>query len=174
MGALYRVHQFWDAVRTPSLTSDDLRPAQRVLSEPQMALFSRLQPSEQAHGLRVLKTLQAMGENHPDLLTAALLHDIGKIQYQLHLWERVVIVLGKRFASNLVARWGNALPGGWKRPFVIATQHPTWGADLARQAGTSALAIRLIQNHQEDVLSGSLDSLENHLLSLLQKADDQN
>ena len=49
MGMMYRVRQFWAAVRTNPLDQEDLTPAKRILTEEQMALFSRLQPSEQVH-----------------------------------------------------------------------------------------------------------------------------
>ena len=171
---MYRVRQFWAAVRNHPLDQADLTPAKRILTEEQMALFSRLQPSEQAHGLHVLQTLRNTGESHPDLLTAALLHDIGKIKYPLQVWERVIIVLCKRLAPRKLVAWGNSTPGGWKRPFVVAVQHPKWGAILAAQAGTNELATRLIKNHQKDLSRCELEAHEKHLLGLLQEADNQN
>lgn len=174
MGLRYRVGQFWAVVNTHTLSQEAILPARQVLNEAQMALFLRLQPSEQAHALRVLQTLQKQGETHPDLLTAALLHDIGKIQVPLRVWERVLIVLIKRLAPKMANTWGNSKPGGWKRAFVVARQHPAWGAALAAQAGTTEFAIRLIQNHQEHLSKGDFDPIERRLLTLLQEADNQN
>jgi hypothetical protein len=139
-----------------------------------MALFTRLQPSEQVHGLRVMQTLQTQGENHPDLLVAALLHDVGKINYPLHLYERVVIVLAKQFFPGPIGIWGRAQPRGWKRPFVVAYEHPQWGAELAQEAGTGPLAVYLIREHQNDIPPQASNTSENHLLSTLQVADNQN
>ena len=48
-----------------------------------MQLFTCLQPSEQIHALRVLHTIQQQGESDPNLHTAALLHDIGKVRAPL-------------------------------------------------------------------------------------------
>jgi hypothetical protein len=171
---MYRVRQFWAAVRTNPLDQADLTLAKRILTEEQMALFSRLQPSEQVHGLRVLQTLRNLGEDHPDLLTAALLHDIGKIKYPLQVWERVIIVIVKRLARNKFMAWGNSTPSGWKRPFVVAVQHPDWGASFAAQADTNELATRLIKNHQKALSQCDLEAHERHLLGLLQEADNQN
>jgi len=98
---IYRIRQFWLAASAPTLTSERLGLAQAVLNPLQMALFRQMQASEQVHSLQVLKTLQEQGENHPDLMTAALLHDIGKIRYPLRLWERVFIVLGDSFMPRL-------------------------------------------------------------------------
>ncbi len=174
MGVSYRVRQFWAALGTRPLSQEAILPARQVLTKAQMNLFLHLQPSEQAHGLRVLQTLRKKGALHPDLLTAALLHDIGKIKAPLRVWERVLIVLGKRLAPKQVANWGGSKPGGWKRAFVVARQHPAWGASLAAQAGTTELAVRLIQNHQEDLSRGDRDPLEHHLLALLRDADNEN
>ena len=174
---IYRFRQFWDVVRTP--VTLDLAPAKQVLSESQMALFSRLQPSEQAHGLRVLEALKIQGEKNPDLLnndllTAALLHDIGKLCHPLRVWERVLIVLGKNYFPKRMKQWGESQPRGWKRPFVVSTQHPSWGAELAREAGTSPLAIRLITQHQDEPHNGMRNPAELKLLSVLQEADNNN
>jgi hypothetical protein len=139
-----------------------------------MALFTRLQPSEQNHGLRVLQTLQNQGENHLDLLVAALLHDVGKTCYPLRIWERVVIVLGKQFFPNRMKQWGRAQTSSWKRPFVVASEHPSWGAELARKASASPLAVYLIREHQNDHPPEASNPLVKRLLSALQVADHQN
>lgn len=170
----YRVRQFWYALHTKSLTETDLAPARSVLTEPQMALFTRLQTSEQAHSLRVLQTLQNQGEKHPDLLVAALLHDVGKICHPLRIWERVIIVLGKQFFPHRMKQWGGAQSNSWKRPFVVASEHPLWGAELAQDAGTSPLAILLIREHQNDHPLERSNLTEIRLLSILQAADHQN
>jgi len=171
---IYRVAQFWNALSNHPPTDNDLAPAAQVLTDQQMALFACLQPSEQAHGLRVLQTLQNQGENRSEMLTAALLHDIGKIRHPLRIWERVMIVLGRQFFPKRMKKWGEAAPKGWKRPFVVAAKHPLWGAELASAASTQALAVYLIREHQTDLETGIPHSLEKDLLSRLQGADDQN
>jgi hypothetical protein len=172
--ALYRTRQFWLAWRTQTLTEEELAPAHSILTTDQMKLFSRLQPSEQIHALRVLQTIQRQGESDPDLQTAALLHDIGKVRAPLKIWERVVIVLGKGFFPKRAKIWGSGQPQGWKRPFVIAEQHPAWGSEMASEAGTSSLALSLIGRHQSPDEYPSSDQHENHLLNILQNADHQN
>lgn len=171
---IYRVRQFINALRTQPLSESDLALAWSVLTDQQMALFTRLQTSEQAHSLRVLQTLQNQGENHPDLLVAALLHDVGKTCHPLRTWERVVIVLGKQYFPDQMQRLGGAQARGWKRPFVVAAEHPRWGAELAHKTGASPLAVYLIREHQNKSPSKRSNPLENRLLSTLQAADSQN
>lgn len=151
----YRIRQFWLAL-TAAPAVHDLAVAAEVLSPAQMALFQQMQSSEQAHSLWIFHRLrQHLAdqdlEGEHDLLVAALLHDIGKSRYPLRLWERIVIVLGKAFFPQQVHHWGLQSPGGWKQPFVVAAQHPAWGAEMAAQAGASPLAVALVRRHQDQL-----------------------
>jgi hypothetical protein len=169
----YRLEQFWLALRAVAPSDNQLAPAREVLNPAQMKLFTRMQSSEQIHSLRVIGTLQAEGQTNPDLLVAALLHDIGKIRYPLRLWERIFIVLGKTFLPDRVKSWGDGTRRRWARPFEVAQQHPLWGAQLAQDAGATPLAVSLIRRHQNDIPHENTSSLEDHLLYLLQRADNQ-
>lgn len=185
----YRARQFWAALRaTPDPAN--LQMAQTYLTARQMKLFESMQPSEQAHSLQVFKQLydQAvqdpaqMEKDYPDLLVAALLHDVGKSCQPLHLWERVLIVLGRAFFPRQARQWGQprvAVEAGtrgkqpwleWRRPFIIAEQHPRWGAELAADAGASPLAISLILHHQQEITAPPT-TLEERFLLKLQSVD---
>ncbi len=170
--AIYRVWQFFTALTAPPPDSMQLAWVEATLTPEQLALFQQMRPSEQQHSLRVAAALEAQGSTHPDLLVAALLHDVGKIRFPLRLWERVLIVLGKALFPRRAERWGNGEPRGWKRPFVVAQQHSSWGAELALQAGVSPLAAKLIQRHQEAPLPHPT-TLEDRLLASLQAADNR-
>ncbi len=172
---LYRFQQFRRTL-TAHPAAQSLALSCRILTPSQMALFNRLAPSEQAHSLAVLEKLLAQGESHPDLQVAALLHDVGKTLSPLKLWERVLIVLAKAIAPGRVALWGrgdptgDTPPRGWRRPYIVAEQHPAWGARLAAQAGASPLAQALIRRHHQ-AASAETGSEETRLLHILQIAD---
>lgn len=174
----YRVRQFWTALHAAP-TENELSEVRGVLSPSLMALFLQMQPGEQAHSLRIYRGLCDRGETHPDLLVAALLHDVGKSCHPLRLWERVLIVLAQKLFGPRVKAWGHRQSRGWRRAFVVAEQHPAWGAELAAQAGASPLAVRLIRRHQE-TLHPELSQppadpiLEDRLLVQLQLLDNQN
>jgi len=163
----YRTRQFWSALAGPRIRVgvEDVLP---YLSPFQIELFHRMQISEQAHAYRVLERLKATGQTDPDLLAAALLHDTGKILYPLSLLDRVIVVLGNHFFQQSTARWSEGSPAGLRRPFVVATMHPSWGADLARQAGASPRTMDLIRRHHDPL------STNDSLLVALQTADNAN
>ena len=185
----YRARQFWAAVRAAPDPAD-LELAQQYLTAGQMELFLSMQPSEQAHSLQVFKQLcrqagdmpEQIQKHYPDLLVAGLLHDVGKICQPLHLWERVLIVLVRAIFPHKVQQWGRTQDGagvepgdkaarpGWRRPFIVAEQHPRWGADLAAQAGVSPLAVALILHHQRKTIAPPA-TLEERFLHQLQSVD---
>lgn len=141
-----------------------------------MIVFRCMQPGEQAHSVEVLQRLRTAGETHPDLLAAALLHDLGKIKYPLAPWERALIVLVMAVLPEKVRRWGDGDASGWRKPFVVARQHAAWGAEMAQAAGTSPLAVSLIRRHQDALPAATLafeNSLEDELLKKLQYFDDE-
>ncbi len=144
----YRVGQFWNALHARP-QSGQLEQVRQILNPALMSLFLSMQPSEQAHSLNIYQQLIAQDENNPDLLIAALLHDVGKIRYPLHILERVLIVIGKSLFPAQVHKWGQALPAGWKRPFIVSEQHAAWGAEMAAKAGASDLTVELIRRHQD-------------------------
>ncbi len=142
----YRLRQFWEAWR-PQPDPQALAEAQSLLSPALWRLFSAMPLAEQAHGLRVFGILRAAGHTDPDLLTAALLHDVGKARCRPRLWERVVVVLAGWCCPRAWLRWGKGEPQGWRRPFVIAVQHPRWGAALVAAAGASRAAALIREHH---------------------------
>ena len=172
---LYRTRQFWQAISTRS-SQVDLELISSILTPSQISLFNQMQASEQAHSLRVFRKLTSQEEQNTDLLVAALLHDVGKIRAPLRLWERVLIVLVRVICPGCIHKWGSAPSEGslsWRQTFVVAEQHPQWGAELAAQCGTSALAVELISRHQEQLTSSQVSgsSMEDSLLRKLQAVD---
>jgi len=180
VGALYRLGQFWRILRAESLSEAALAEITAVLTPSEAALFNRFSLSDQQHSCGVLRTLQSAGHTQPDLLTAALLHDVGKTRAPLSIWERSLIVLVQKLAPGKMAVWGKGHARGWRRPFVVKAQHPAWGAAMAEAAGSKPLVIALIRRHQEPLLETAEPLLEtavspeDNLLRLLQWADDQN
>ena len=169
----YRLWQFWQIVTAAPLDKSARAELSAILSAKEMALFDQFSFNDQWHSYRVMKMLQEAGHTQPELLVAALLHDVGKTEIPLTIWERSLIVLASIFLPRQTAVWGQGEPVGWKRPFVVKMQHPIWSAKLAAAAGSNPQAIWLMRRHQ-DVIPPDDPSPEARLLRLLQWADDQN
>ncbi|MCB0007628.1 MAG: HD domain-containing protein [Anaerolineales bacterium] len=169
---VYRLRQFGAELNARPLPDAALGEVRELLSPAEYALFQRFSLSDQNHSYAVMTTLRGAGHDDRELLQAALLHDIGKTRLPIHIWDRVVIVMGQALAPAQVGRWGEGEPAGWRRPFVIKEKHPAWGAEMAAAAGSSARLIALINHHQdrpETVTPAELAAT----LRQLQWADDQ-
>jgi len=173
MRLFYRLAQFWHILTAVSLNADQRANIAPYLSPAELALFDTFSASDQQHSYNVFRLLQTAGHTHPDLLAAALLHDIGKTQVKLTVFDRSLIVLAQRLLPGHVAKWGQGEVQGWKRPFVVKAKHPEWGAALATAAKSRPLTILLIRRHQ-DTLPEPVHAETDRILAQLQWADDQN
>jgi hypothetical protein len=173
----YRLRQFW---RTFLVEKEQLEldQALALLNPEQKALFTRMQQSEQNHAEKVLRRLLEQGENQPDLLVAALLHDVGKLCHRMSPLERAVVVLVKAVMPKLAHRWGELPPAGWdglpawRKAFILAEHHAEWGAEVARKSGVSVLTENLIRMHHYP-RSQDVDSVETNLLQKLWQVDNE-
>ena len=150
MRILYRIRQAWRAAVVKPRPSDEFL-VNKMLTPSMVAKFNQLKPYDQAHSIHIYHRLVQAGEIQNDLLVAALLHDIGKICYPLSLWERVVIVVFNSLFPGASQNWGKGDPSSWRRPFVVAENHPAWGSKIALEAGASPLAATIIDRHQDPV-----------------------
>ena len=175
MSVWYRVQQFWHALVAQPFHAENRRVVNEYLGSQEQALFNQYSRSDQWHSYHVFCILQEAGHTQPDLLMAALLHDVGKSRMPLAIWERVLIVLAQVAMPHKTMMWGRGNMKRWKRPFIVKAQHPTWGAEMAQFAGCTPLAVALIRRHQERLpVTASAATQEEKLLHLLQWADNQN
>lgn len=172
MGIKYRIDQFFHSlVAQPS--EQDLAVVDTNLTSPLTELFHQMNFADQSHSLRVFAHLARQGETEPDLLTAALLHDVGKCRAPLKSWDRAVVVFAKFVVSDLISNWGTGEPRGWKKPFVVYLHHAEWGAQMVDERGGSDLCVYLIRHHQDKLAREPRDNKEMFLVKL-QTADSMN
>jgi hypothetical protein len=169
MGFVYRARQFFHNLSARPQPAD-LRTAQEFLAPALYDLFCQMVPADQAHSLQVFNALRQDGAVEPDLLRAALLHDVGKAHIRPALWQRVVAVLGQPLLAEGLETIANQPPRGWRKAFVIAAAHPEWGAELVHEAGGSDRLVRLVRYHQSQTLNG-LPAEEVYLVRRLQTYD---
>ncbi len=156
--AVYRGRQFFGALR-PRIDAGLRTRALGPLREPERQLFEAMTRRDQQHCLEVYRRLRAQGHDDHDLLTAALLHDVGK--GRVALWHRVAYVLLAAGAPGLLARL--AAPGegrGWRQSLYRCRHHAKLGAELARRAGSSPAAVALIGAEEVAADGGRLAALQ--------------
>jgi putative nucleotidyltransferase with HDIG domain len=171
MRPFYRVWQFGQVVTARPLDKKKEAAVKAVLSPAQQRLFGRFSASEQQHSYRVYTTLRKEGHDDPDLLAAALLHDIGKSCMPRTWLDRVIVVLGQAFLPGRAAVWAQGKATRLTRPFIVKANHAQWGAELAETAGSSPTTVALIRHHHHPP-SEVTDEKIARLLEMLQWADD--
>lgn len=142
---IYRIRQLWQALM-PKISSQELQWALDILPTSAIPLFLGQSLTEQRHALDVALDLWSAAPRNRNLLIAALLHDCGKSKNPLKVWERIYIVLLQRAPRKA---W-NALLGAYpflSAPLRTAQEHPTWGAELARNKGLDHEIVALIHDH---------------------------
>lgn len=160
--AFGRVEQFITTLTHRHSDEIDLRIRSLLANDEQWQLIERLSAFDRAHLLRVHDRLVAQGYTDPDLLHAALLHDVGKSNggHHVGVWHRVVRVLGRRFAPRL---WSKLADSRWRLTMglYLAEHHARLGAGKVRATGGSERCVELIARHEERLPTGdpSLDAL---------------
>ena len=154
---LYRLKQVYQQLGlVPPLTQQDYQELACWLPPQAVELFRTMSQADQQHSLRVLRGLWARGCREKDMLSAALLHDIGKAQGRVPFWTRPVLVLSKRLAPGWLRRivvdpelTRFAQLTSWRRALSYAWYHAEVGARLAAQAGLSERSVLYIRTHHE-------------------------
>ena len=169
--AHYRIGQFGRGL-VPWVPPRDRALAAAALTERQYAAFRLMTPADQRHSVRVARALLAEGARDPDLIVAALLHDLGKVDARgagrVHLGHRVAKVILARVAPAYWRRVSDDARGGPGRGFYLLQHHPALGATWAAALGVSPRACALIAAHQE----GGVGPADAAVLARLRRADD--
>lgn len=147
--------------------SDVDRSALELLTPEQRKRFDSMPAFDQQHLCRVANHLRARGVTDPELVTAGLLHDIGKTDgtTSVRLSDRVAKVLLKRASPGTLHKIAQGYPAGRFPGLALTMLHPEIGANAARQMGCSDRTCWLILNHEAD------DDLGDPDLAMLQQAD---
>jgi hypothetical protein len=160
---VHRVAQVVTHLRA-RVAPDEEAFARRTLPATAWPLFAAMPVADRRHALDVVDRLVARGDDSPDLLAAALLHDAAKGR-RMRLWHRVAGVLLETLAPSLLRRLAAAEPSSWRHAFWLYLHHGPMSAELAAGAGCTPATARLIRG-------APAGASEAQLLQALKAADD--
>jgi hypothetical protein len=168
----YRVGQFLKRLSARETAQERAMVAAR-LPAPMVALYTSMPLGDRMHARCVLETLERSGPPAPELLQAALLHDVGKTDGGLTMLHRIIVIGVKWLGHGLLDRLAQEDPGSWRYPFYVQLQHAELGARRCAQAGCSDLAVALVRYHEHDDAHMALDARFAAMLTALRDADER-
>ena len=130
---MHRVGQFVAHVRA-RVEPEETAFVQRLLPKAAVRLFDAMPVADRRHALDVAEKVLQGGHDDPDLLGAALLHDVAK-GHTMRLWHRVAGVLLDAAAPAVLRCLASADPRSWRHPFHLYLHHEALSAALAVEAG---------------------------------------
>ncbi len=141
-----RVRQFREAGIGPDLA--DLQLAKDHLSGPLLALFQAQEPRDIRHSARTAHWLMERGETDPELIQAALLHDIGKGD-QRRVDRVVYVVAGWAKIVRLIASQKSRFT--LRRAVARSLHHAHQGAAMLQAGGASDRVVELTSLHHVSI-----------------------
>jgi len=156
---LHRARQFFEAGARPG--AGDLELASRFLEGELLALFEAQHPRDVVHAAATARWLLARGHDDPELVCAALLHDVGKGQQRRA--DRVAHVLVSAMGLGTVAADAGARLE-IRRALARSRAHAEAGAALLAKAGAAGRTVELTRLHHAPPGGDPV-------LALLQEAD---
>lgn len=171
-----RVKQFWAAI-TARVTQEEAEWVAHRLTEAEARLFWRMNLPDRQHTIRVARTALRLADEEAQevdrvlLVKAGLLHDVGKVQGDVSTMDKVLTVLGHKFAPRMMRSWGREGRGNkidnLRHACYVYFHHPQRGADFLRRIGEEEALLELVLHHHDRPTDG--DSV---LLDLLRRADE--
>ena len=151
-----RVRQFFKSCRA-SVSKAEQRVAAEQLGDSLFQLFMKMALLDQRHCLDVYHTLRGSGCDDTELLTAALIHDVGK--RNVVIWQRVAYVFLKQLAPRQLRRIASN-GTGWRAGLSSLHYHEEVGSQLAKAAGASDVVVQLINGDGPDTRRTTLRAVD--------------
>ena len=151
------VRRFFGSLRPGGPPSRDAQWVRSVLSGDEYALWQRMSGPDRRHSAQVARAVQRAlhDDAPPEVLAAALLHDVGKIHSRLRTFGRVVATLTIKTAGrDEVASWTQV--GGLHRRIALYQNHPDIGGDDLELAGSHPLTTAWTREHHRDATEWSV------------------
>jgi hypothetical protein len=145
--------RFFGALSPAAPRDADLAWVASVLTPDAYAEFRRQPHHDQRHAVAVARAVQTRlagtaDEGDPRWLTAALLHDLGKLDSHLGVCGRVVATVSGAVAGrDMAGHWSQSR--GFTRRVGLYLDHAELGADRIRLAGGPEEAARWAAAHHD-------------------------
>lgn len=165
--SLYRVKQFIWSITTP-FKQVDLDLVNKYLDDSEIVFFQKMKKSEQHHCIRVCndaldesKDLVYIDKNK--IAKIALLHDIGKIEGNLTVIDKSMLVILNKVTKGKLKKFSN------NKKVDIYYNHPKKSVALLKDINNYDLEfLEAIEKHH------SIDTGENKYLEIIKRCDDNN
>jgi putative nucleotidyltransferase with HDIG domain len=154
--------------------ADDVAWVETVLTPDGFVQFRRQPNHDQRHAIGVAREVQArladtQYADDPRWLSAALLHDIGKLDSRLGVYGRVVAtVSGAAVGRDHAEAWSESR--GFTRRVGLYLRHAELGADRIRLSGEPEEAARWAAAHHDPSRWADL-SIPEPVITALDEAD---
>lgn len=125
-------------------------------------LFITMPVPDRRHAIDVARRLEAEGHHDPELLAAALLHDVAKGR-RMRVWHRVAGVLLEAVAPGALRRLASEDPRSRRHPLYLYLEHPRLSAEAALRVGCAPRTAGFIR--------GQVRPPDRRLLEALRRAD---
>ncbi len=165
--------RFFGALSPAGPPPEDEAWALGSLLDGEKVLWRRMSGPDQRHAVGVARdTVHLLGpdEPAPEVVAAALLHDVGKVESSLGTFARVGVTLAALAVGRArLLRWaGSATPSGAPTPgrphrpvrrvrVGMYLAHDQLGAQLLEQAGSRALTVSWAREHHLDPARWTVD-----------------
>ncbi|MDP7066060.1 MAG: HD domain-containing protein [Acidimicrobiales bacterium] len=148
-------------------TSADVIWVKESLSVSEFELWIKMSPPDQSHSISVAKIAK---DDLPDdviVVTAGLLHDVGKIAVQSGIFTRVAAAIIKPLATQeRIDRWTRQT--GLLSGLGSFMNYPHIGSDILRDAGSDEFVVKWAAQHH---LPPTEWTVENKRAEVLRRAD---
>ena len=166
---LKRARQFFRAL-TADISVEDEKYLMAHLNRKEQELFMKMGLLDQFHSLQVAYTIERLiiqdkqGVDKEFLIRCALLHDIGKINVKMSVWQKVFAVLVTTFLPGLADK----LELRGNRSIYIYRNHAELGGQKLQKMGLFQEAKIIARHHSPPRADDSKE------LKLLRLADEEN
>lgn len=161
---LYRVKQFYWGI-TPNISKEDEEFLREYLNKTEIRLFFALNKNEQAHSLRTAKDVMDLvkdKESHDKLIRAALLHDIGKIEQKLNVFDKSIMVILHKITGGRLRKFTEI------KKIDVYYNHAEKGYNILKQHLEDERVLYLVRNHHKEEI------VDDEELDILKKCDSKN